>query len=266
MSIYININQQQEGPYSPDQINKMLQNGQISPESPAWTEGMPNWQPLSTPVFAQIGIILSPPETNNLGSIEQQFNSGVAQDPRRFSVIKAIGDAFAFFMANPVGSMAYPIISFILSPTGIGFFLVPLTGVNLLACAKNYQMTQKKMALGELFDFSGAVEKILGPIVIGFIIVVGFVFLIVPGAIFSLWWAFTPCVQADRPTLSFTDSMKESRIAAKGNWLNMLLLFILLGFLQVLGALCLGIGLLITIPVAHLALYFAYIQCKKRTD
>ena len=122
MSVYININQQQEGPYSPDQINKMLQNGQISFGSLAWTEGMSNWQPLSTPVFAQIGIILSPPETNILGSIEQQFNSDVARDPRKFSVMRAIGEAFAFFMANPVGSMAYPIVSFILSPTGIGFF------------------------------------------------------------------------------------------------------------------------------------------------
>ena len=144
MSVYININQQQEGPYSPDQINKMLQNGQISFGSLAWTEGMSNWQPLSTPVFAQIGIILSPPETNILGSIEQQFNSDVARDPRKFSVMKAIGEAFAFFYGQPCRLDGLSDCFLYSKPDWNWFFLVPLAGVNLFACAKNYQMTQKK--------------------------------------------------------------------------------------------------------------------------
>jgi uncharacterized membrane protein len=57
--------------------------------------------------------------------------------------------------------------------------------------------------------------------------------------------------------------MKKSRLVAKGNWINLILLFIVLGLIQILGAICLGIGLLVTIPVGHVALYFAYAQCKK---
>ena len=119
------------------------------------------------------------------------------------------------------------------------------------------------MDLGELFDFTKFVEKILGPIILGFIIGVGFLCLVIPGIIFSMWWTFSPCVLADRPSLSFTDAMKTSRNVAKGNWIKIILLFMCTGLLQVIGAIYLGIGLLVTIPVGHLALYYAYQQAKK---
>ena len=118
------------------------------------------------------------------------------------------------------------------------------------------------MDIGELFDFNKAVEKIFGPIILGFIIGIGFCLLIIPGFILSMWWTFSPCVLADRPDLSFTDAMKASRNLAKGNWIKIIMLFILLGLLQIVGAICFGIGLLVTIPVGHLALYFAYKQAK----
>lgn len=57
--------------------------------------------------------------------------------------------------------------------------------------------------------------------------------------------------------------MKESRFIAKGNWINLIILFVAIGFLQILGAICFGIGLLVTIPVGYLALYNAYDQCKR---
>jgi uncharacterized membrane protein len=119
------------------------------------------------------------------------------------------------------------------------------------------------MDLGDLFDFSKWAEKIFGPIVLGIIIFIGFCLLIIPGIILAMRWTFSPCVLADRPNLSFTDAMKASGNVAKGNWINLILLFIVLGLLQILGVICLGIGLLVTIPVGHVALYFAYAQCKK---
>ena len=262
MKIHLNINGQQAGPFEATKVNEMLSSGEIYPHSLGWVKGMETWEPLSSSVFAQVGVQVSLPGIQTLSNAEQQFNSGHPKVTGVFSMGKSIGDAFAFFKANPLGSIAWPAVSFAISPTGIGAFLIPLTGVNFLACAKRYQMSGKKMELTELFDFSKALEKILGPIILGFIIGLGFLLLIVPGFIFSMWWSFSPCVQADRPELSFLDAMKESRIAAKGNWMNLIMLFFVLGLLQILGTLCMGVGLLVTIPIAHLALYFSYAQCR----
>jgi hypothetical protein len=268
MSLYLNVNQQQVGPYEVAQVNQMLQSAQINLETLGWKDGMANWEPLASPTFSAIGIRTASRTMATTATTQQvQQKSNPVQDPIQgggsFSIGSAVGEAFTFFKANAIGSIGWLVITGALSSTGVGFLLTPLLGVNFLGCAKRFQETGKKMELGELFDFTKAVEKIFGPIIIGFIIGLGFVCLIIPGLIFSIWWTFSPCVLADRPDLSFTEAMKKSRLVAKGNWINLILLFIVLGLLQILGAICLGIGLLVTIPVGHVALYFAYAQCKK---
>ena len=56
MGIYININQQQTGPYEANQVNDMFTNGQVTLETLGWMEGMVNWEPLSSPTFSSLGI------------------------------------------------------------------------------------------------------------------------------------------------------------------------------------------------------------------
>ena len=267
MGIYININQQQTGPYEANQVNDMFTNGQVTLETLGWMEGMVNWEPLSSPTFSSLGIGKQNREeqlSESPSTLEEPAHKlGQTDVSGTFAIGSAIREAFTFFKANMLGSISWLALTGVLGSTMIGALLIPLISVNLFACVKRFMDSGKKMDLGDLFDFSKAVEKIAGPIVIGFIIGVGFVFLIIPGLIFSMWWTFSPCVLAHQPNFSFTDAMKESRNAAKGNWIKMLLLFFLLGLLQILGALCLGIGLLVTIPVGHIALYCAYYQCKK---
>lgn len=262
MAIFININQQQTGPYDVDQINQMLGSGQINLECLAWREGMANWEPLNSPTFASFGVN-NHSKTNQIQGNIENIDQSVPEGGGSISIGKAVGDSFTFFKHNAVGCVAWALLSGFLSCTGIGALIVPLMGVNLFSCVKRFQENGQKMDLGDLFDFSKWVEKIFGPIVLGIIIFIGFLFFIIPGLIFSIWWTFSPCVLADRPNLSFTDAMKGSRNVAKGNWINLILLFIIIGLLQILGMICLGIGLLVTIPVGHIALYFAYTQCKK---
>jgi len=266
MGVYINLNQKQAGPYETGQINQMFTNGQVNLETLGWMEGMVNWEPLSSPTFSALGIGGHHPgeQINDSSSRPNEPTHKIGQKDASgtFAIGAAIGEAFTFFKANMLGSISWLALTIILGSTMIGALLIPLISVNLFACVKRFMDSGKKMDLGELFDFSKAVEKIAGPIVLGFIIVVGFVLLIIPGLIFSMWWTFSPCVQAHQPNFSFTDAMKESRNAAKGNWIKILLLLFLIGLLQILGALCLGVGLLVTIPVGHIALFCAYYQCK----
>jgi hypothetical protein len=267
MGIYININQQQTGPYEANQVNDMFTNGQVTLETLGWMEGMVNWEPLSSPTFSSLGIgkqnrgeqLSESPSTLE----EPAHKLGQTDVSGTFAIGSAIREAFTFFKANMLGSISWLALTGVLGSTMIGALLIPLISVNLFACVKRFMDSGKKMEMVELFDFSKAVEKIAGPIVLGFIIGVGFVFLVLPGFIFSMWWTFSPCVLAHQPKFSFTDAMKESRNAAKGNWIKILLLLFLLGLLQILGVLCFGVGLLVTIPVGHIALFCAYYQCKK---
>jgi hypothetical protein len=267
VGIYINLNQKQACPYETPQINQMFTNGQVTLETLGWMEGMVNWEPLSSPTFSDLGIggQLSGEQINESSSTPNAppHKLGQKNESGTFAIGSAIGEAFTFFKANILGSISWLTLTIILGSTMIGALLIPLISVNLFACVKRFMDSGKKMDLVELFDFSKAVEKIAGPIVLGFIIVVGFVLLVIPGLIFSMWWTFSPCVQAHQPNFSFTDAMKESRNAAKGNWIKILLLLFLVGLLQILGALCLFVGLLVTIPVGHIALFCAYYQCKK---
>ena len=52
--------------------------------------------------------------------------------------------------------------------------IVPLMGVNFYTCVRNFRATGQKMSLGELFDFSHILDKIVGPIVVGIFIAIGY--------------------------------------------------------------------------------------------
>ena len=71
MGLYLNSNQQQIGPYEIAQVNQMLVAQQIGIETLAWQEGMPNWEPISSPTFAAIGIHIP----------QQQKTTSPAQNP-----------------------------------------------------------------------------------------------------------------------------------------------------------------------------------------
>ena len=135
-------------------------------------------------------------------------------------------------------------------------------GVNFYTCVRNYRESGQKMSFGELFDFNNALDKIMGPIVVGILIGIGFICLIIPGIILTLMWAFTPCIQGDRAELSFIQAMKEAKGPAKGNYIKIFFQLVILAIFAFSGFLLLGVGAMVTLPVAHVALYCAYDQCK----
>ena len=120
--------------------------------------------------------------------------------------------------------MAWLILAGIISVIPVANLIVPLMGVNFYTCVRNYRESGQKMSFGDLFDFSDALDKIIGPIVVGVLIGIGYICLIIPGIILTFMWAFTPCIQGDRVELSFIQAMKESKRLAKGNYIQNLFL------------------------------------------
>ena len=63
--VYLNLNNQQAGPYDIPTVNGMLTSGQITAETLVWIQGMANWEPVSSNTFASLGIQQTPQPTSS---------------------------------------------------------------------------------------------------------------------------------------------------------------------------------------------------------
>jgi uncharacterized membrane protein len=100
--------------------------------------------------------------------------------------------------------------------------------------------------------------KFLGAsILFAIVIAIGLVLLIVPGIIFALMFMFTTFVVIDRE-LGPIEAMKESHRITYGHKWSLLGFTLLLVLINLLGAIALLLGLLVTIPVSSLAVAHAY--------
>jgi len=100
--------------------------------------------------------------------------------------------------------------------------------------------------------------KYLGAkILVGVVVAIGFVLLIVPGVILMLMFLMTQYLVIDR-SLGPIEALKESNRITKGHKFQLLLLVLAVAGLNILGALALLVGLLVSIPVSMLAVVHAY--------
>jgi len=272
-AIHISKNGQQLGPYSVEQINEMLAQQQTALTDNAWMEGMQGWEPLNSGAFADLGIGQS--AASDTAEVSTQPNQAPTQASTAlaetavpigggsFTIGDSLSQGFAFFKANAGANILFVIISVVVGAIPlVGGLLIPLISINFMTGVKNYRNNGTPLDVGQLFDFSHAVDKIVGPLVVGILIMIGMIFLIVPGIILGLMWAFLYCVLADRPGTSFTEAMKISAAVTKGNRLSIFLFGIVCILLVFVSALPLGLGLLVTIPMIQAAMYCAYESCK----
>lgn len=94
-------------------------------------------------------------------------------------------------------------------------------------------------------------------IIVGIIVVIGLILIIVPGVIAALMLMFATYVVVDRE-LGPIEALSESRRITKGHRLELLGLIIAVIAINILGLICIVIGLLVTIPFTSLALVHAY--------
>ena len=272
-AIHISKDGQQLGPYLVEQINEMLVQQQAALTDNAWMDGMQGWEPLNSGAFADLGIGQS--AANAAALVAEQANqpstqassaqaeTAVPTGGGSFSIGDSLSEGFGFFKANAGASILFVIITVVAGAIPfVGALLMPLMSINFMAGVKRYRNDAIPFDVGQLFDFSHAVDKIIGPLVVGILIMIGMLFLIIPGIILSLMWAFLYCVLADRPGTSFTEAMKISAAVTKGNRLSIFLFGIVCFLLAFVSMIPLGLGLLVAIPMIQAAMYCAYESCK----
>ena len=98
---------------------------------------------------------------------------------------------------------------------------------------------------------------LIGSILYWLIIMVGLVLLIIPGIIWAIKFQFFDYLIVDKG-LGPIDALEKSSEITRGVKWDLFLFAILLGIINLMGFLCLLVGLFVTIPVTMVAMAFVY--------
>ncbi|MDD2901639.1 MAG: hypothetical protein PHU44_04330 [Syntrophales bacterium] len=158
---------------------------------------------------------------------------------------------FVFIQAflNYLPWLGGPISLAIGGPLGVGFYVVS---------AKLLQRQTPEFR--DFFaGFNFFLPLLLVSVISGLLIVLGLVFLILPGIFLMVCYLFPSFIVLDR-RLDFWPAMELSRQTVQKQWFGFFVFFLLLILINLGGALALGIGLLVSFPVSACAVAAAYAE------
>jgi uncharacterized membrane protein len=137
----------------------------------------------------------------------------------------------------------------------LGIFLSAWMTCGAMTLFLSYQRGQK-LPIEKLFTSVKKYWEVLGAtILVGLIVAVGFIALIVPGLYLALRFQFVIPLIIDK-NLDIGAAMKESTRLTNGIKMALFRFDLALLGVIILGAICLGVGVFVAMPVA----YLAYIQ------
>jgi len=131
-----------------------------------------------------------------------------------------------------------------------------IIGIGIIKIAIEF-IDKKVPEYKDLFYYQPIVNYFIVALLTGLIVVVGLILLIIPGIYFGLRLKFAVYLVIDK-NLGPVEAIKKSWKMTKGNVWNLFFFGFLLGLINILGFLCLIIGLFITVPLSMLATAFVY--------
>jgi uncharacterized membrane protein len=119
-------------------------------------------------------------------------------------------------------------------------------------------LSGQPLQFGDFFKgFNYFLPLFLASFASGLLVGVGFVLLIIPGIYLAIGYMLTTFLVIDH-RMEFWQAMETSRKIVTKNWFSFFGFALLLGLVNLLGALALGVGLLVSIPVTACAAAVAY--------
>lgn len=132
----------------------------------------------------------------------------------------------------------------------------PLMAGFFIAALKT--MKNQSIAFADFFKgFENFVQLNLLNIVTFIILFVGFLLLIIPGFYLSIAYFLALPILLDKK-MDFWPALESSRKVVTKRWWSFFGFSFILGLMNFLGALCLGFGLLVTVPLSFCAIAAAY--------
>lgn len=150
-------------------------------------------------------------------------------------------------------------LSFVISLAG--WVAQMTTSLGLIGVALKIH-DKKKTAYSDLFKyFNLTIPYLFASIIYSVIVITGLILLIIPGIIWSIKFQYFTYLMVDRK-MGPIQALKESAKITKGVKWNLFFLKIIIGVINIIGALFLGIGLLVTIPIGIMAEAYVYRKLK----
>jgi uncharacterized membrane protein len=179
-----------------------------------------------------------------------------------FDFQRYIKEGWAMFTANAVNliiaALIFVVVHFAANFIPFAPFLVtgPMMGGMFLVVMDT--MEGKPFNAMRVFDgFKKLVPLVLVGILTSVFTMMGFVLLILPGFLVMGWYLFPYLFVVDED-MDFWEAMEASRLIGFANHVQAALMALILGALNLIGALMFGIGLLVTIPLTVCAIAKAY--------
>lgn len=125
---------------------------------------------------------------------------------------------------------------------------------------------QKKPSYEHLFSSYPLIIKfVMGTILYQLIVVLGFLLLIIPGIYWAIKYQYVGYLIVDKG-IGPRGALSKSGALTEGIKIKLILFGLLLGLIVILGALALGVGLFVAIPVVMLATTYVYRQLLSQAD
>ena len=173
-------------------------------------------------------------------------------------IISWIIGAVVGAITSSSGSVSVAIVAFLLNLS-----FSALLNMGVIAYALKAHDTPERAEIQDLWHPQVFWPYLIATLLVFLCVALGFVLLIVPGIIVGLMFMFTPYLVVDR-NLSAIEAMKESRRITEGSKWKLFELGVALFLLNLVGAIALLVGLLVTIPVSMLAIVHAYRQLEHK--
>lgn len=126
--------------------------------------------------------------------------------------------------------------------------------------APNTETLSYKMLFAETGHTLG--NYIVAVVLFGIIVLAGLILLIIPGIILAIMLYFFVYVLLDK-NMRPIDTLKESKRLTKGHRWNLFWFAIIVALLNILGAVVVFVGLLVTLPVTLLATVYVYRELER---
>lgn len=118
-------------------------------------------------------------------------------------------------------------------------------------------LDKKNPRVLDVFYTKPIINYIIVSIIRSLIVLVGFIFFIIPGIIFAIKLQFAEYLVVDKDS-DIMDSLRTSWEMTKGVKWNLFVLGILFGLINLVGLLCLLVGLFFTVPLSLMAQAYVY--------
>ncbi len=185
--------------------------------------------------------------------LEQIINSGYRVEIEKYisrgiEIFRMKMDYFLLYTLILFGCMFIPFASlFVTIPLIAGFYL-----------AADSLVKGRPIRFENMFDgFQHFLGLFLFSLISSILIILGIIALILPGIYLAVCYIFSPFfIIFGR--MDFWQVMEASSKVVHREWFSIFVFILVLGLLNLVGILALGIGLLFTIPITYCAFYAAF--------